>query len=280
MIIKRVLNNNAVIALDDNQKTLVALGSGIAFQGKAGDLIEDKKVEKVFYPKDEGTADTISQTLSQVDPVYIELSDRIISEAEASFGKKLSDDIYFSLPDHLQFAVERVRKGITIQNRLTIETMQTYPDEFQLGKRSIEYLAQKTGLAFNDDEATNIAMHIITAEEGESLENTEGTIELINQFINIIEEMLNKKIDTRSVTYYRAITHLKFFVQGIKNRTEYKQAADDADLFNMIIHNYHKEYVIAQRIAGIVLNKFDYQVSDNEIMYLTIHIHRLNIAED
>ncbi|MBP2058467.1 beta-glucoside operon transcriptional antiterminator [Lactobacillus colini] len=280
MIIKRVLNNNAVIALDDNQQTLVALGSGIAFQGKPGDLIEDKKIEKVFYPQDESATNSISQTLLQIDPWYIELSDKIISEAEASSGKKLSDDIYFSLPDHLQFAVERVSKGMIIQNRLTIETMQTYPDEFQLGKRSIAYLSKKTGLTFSDDEAANIAMHIITAQEGESLENTEGTIELINKFIKIIEEMLNKKIDIKSVTYYRAITHLKFFIQGIKNRTVRNQTMDDKELFNMVIHNYHKEYVIAQRISGIVLNEFDYQVSDDEIMYLTIHIHRLNISED
>ena len=182
MIIERILNNNAILAKDDNGRNLVALGSGIAFGRKKGQTVASSKIEKIFYPKDQATTNTISETLAQIRPEYIELSDQIISEAIASSGKKLSDDIYISLPDHLQFAVERVRQGITIQNRLTIETMQVYPDEFQLGKKVIDYLGEKSGLKFNDDEAANVAMHIITAEEGYSLENTQGSIELINNF--------------------------------------------------------------------------------------------------
>lgn len=277
IVIRRVLNNNAVVAIDDNKQTLVALGSSIAFQRKAGQVIPEDKVEKSFYPKDEDATNSISETLSQVDPKYIELSDRIISEAIASSGKKLSDDIYVSLPDHLQFAVERVKKGILIQNKLTVETMQTYPDEFQLGKRVLKYMSEKTGLTFPDDEATNIAMHLITAEEGDSLENTEGTIELIDRFLRIISEMLGKKINSDSVSYYRLITHLKFFIQRIKKQQKQDFQADK-DLYNMVIHIYHKEYVIAQRIAGIVLQDFNYKVSEDEIMFLTIHIHRINIS--
>lgn len=275
IIIKRVLNNNAVLAKDGHNQTLVALGSGIAFQRKAGQVILEDKIEKAFYPKDEDTTNSISETLAQLDPMYIELSDQIISEATGSSGKKLSDDIYVSLPDHLQFAVERLKKGMVIQNKLTVETMQTYPDEFQLGKRALNYLSEKTGLAFPNAEATNIAMHLITAEEGDILENTEETIELINNFLKIISEMLDKKFDSNSVSYYRLVTHLKFFVQRIKKRQRQELLADK-DLYEMIIRNYHKEYVIAQRIAGIVMNNFSYQVNDDEIMFLTIHIHRVN----
>ena len=205
------------------------------------------------------------------------MSDRIISEAITSSGKKLSDDIYVSLPDHLQFAVERVKNGILIQNKLTVETMQTYPDEFQLGKRVLKYLSEKTGLDFPDDEATNIAMHLITAEEGDSLENTEGTIELIDRFLKIISEMLGKNINSNSVSYYRLITHLKFFIQRIKKQQSQKFKADK-DLYDMVIHSYHKEYIIAQRIAGIVLHDFNYEVSEDEVMFLTIHIHRINVS--
>lgn len=277
IVIKRVLNNNAVVAKDELNRTLVALGSGIAFQQKVGHIIPKDKIEKIFYPKDEDATNSISETLSQVDPKYIELSDRIISEAIASSGKKLTDDIYVSLPDHLQFAVERVKNGILIQNKLTVETMQTYPDEFQLGKRVLKYLSEKTGLDFPDDEATNIAMHLITAEEGDSLENTEGTIELINRFLKIISEMLGKNINSNSVSYYRLITHLKFFIQRIKKHQSQKFKADK-DLYDMVIHSYHKEYIIAQRIAGIVLHDFNYEVSEDEVMFLTIHIHRINIS--
>ena len=51
IVIKRVLNNNAVVAKDEHDQTLVALGSGIAFQRKAGQVISEEKIEKSFYPK-------------------------------------------------------------------------------------------------------------------------------------------------------------------------------------------------------------------------------------
>lgn len=278
IVIKRVLNNNAVVATDEQDQTLVALGSGIAFHQKAGQAILENKIEKSFYPKNEDAANSISETLAQVDPKYIELSDRIISEAVISSGKKLSDDIYVSLPDHLQFAVERLKKGMLIQNKLTVETMQTYPDEFQLGKHTLSYLAQETGLTFPDDEATNIAMHLITAEEGDVLENTEETITLINQFLKVISAMLKKEFNLNSVSYYRLVTHLKFFVQRIKKR-QHQEFPPDKTLYDLIIRDYHAEYLIAQRIAGIVMKKFNYGVSDDEILFLTIHIHRVNAVQ-
>lgn len=278
IVIKRVLNNNAVVATDEQNQTLVALGSGIAFHQKAGRAILENKIEKSFYPKNEDAANSISETLAQVDPKYIELSDRIISEAVISSGKKLSDDIYVSLPDHLQFAVERLKKGMLIQNKLTVETMQTYPDEFQLGKHTLSYLAQETGLTFPDDEATNIAMHLITAEEGDVLENTEETITLINQFLKVISAMLKKEFNLNSVSYYRLVTHLKFFVQRIKKR-QHQEFPPDKTLYDLIIRDYHAEYLIAQRIAGIVMKKFNYRVSDDEILFLTIHIHRVNAVQ-
>ncbi|MCX8723846.1 MULTISPECIES: PRD domain-containing protein [Lactobacillus] len=278
IVIKRVLNNNAVVATDEQDQTLVALGSGIAFHQKAGQAILENKIEKSFYPKNEDAANSISETLAQVDPKYIELSDRIISEAVISSGKKLSDDIYVSLPDHLQFAVERLKKGMLIQNKLTVETMQTYPDEFQLGKHTLSYLAQETGLTFPDDEATNIAMHLITAEEGDILENTEETITLINQFLKVISAMLKKEFNLNSVSYYRLVTHLKFFVQRIKKR-QHQEFPPDKTLYDLIIRDYHAEYLIAQRIAGIVMKKFNYRVSDDEILFLTIHIHRVNAVQ-
>ncbi|MCO6531607.1 PRD domain-containing protein [Lactobacillus sp.] len=278
IVIKRVLNNNAVVATDEQDQTLVALGSGIAFHQKAGQAILENKIEKSFYPKNEDAANSISETLAQVDPKYIELSDRIISGAVISSGKKLSDDIYVSLPDHLQFAVERLKKGMLIQNKLTVETMQTYPDEFQLGKHTLSYLAQETGLTFPDDEATNIAMHLITAEEGDILENTEETITLINQFLKVISAMLKKEFNLNSVSYYRLVTHLKFFVQRIKKR-QHQEFPPDKTLYDLIIRDYHAEYLIAQRIAGIVMKKFNYRVSDDEILFLTIHIHRVNAVQ-
>ena len=74
------------------------------------------------------------------------------------------------------------------------------------------------------------------------------------------------------------VTHLKFFIQRIR-KNEVQELPLDKDLYNMIVHSYHKEYIIAQRIAGIILSDYDYKTSEDEIMFLTIHIHRVNFTE-
>lgn len=48
MIIKRVLNNNAVMSLDKNNEEIIVKGKGIAFQKKNGDSIDEKKIDKIF----------------------------------------------------------------------------------------------------------------------------------------------------------------------------------------------------------------------------------------
>ena len=45
--IKKVLNNNVVIAQNDNEETIL-MGLGLGFGKKAGEVVEDKKIEKIF----------------------------------------------------------------------------------------------------------------------------------------------------------------------------------------------------------------------------------------
>ena len=62
MKIKKVLNNNVVIAQNDNEETIL-MGLGLGFGKKAGEVVEDKKIEKIFekhpiiYPLPVGTSE-------------------------------------------------------------------------------------------------------------------------------------------------------------------------------------------------------------------------------
>lgn len=46
MIIKKILNNNVVIAEGKSGKESVVMGRGLAFQKKLGDEVEVSKIEK------------------------------------------------------------------------------------------------------------------------------------------------------------------------------------------------------------------------------------------
>lgn len=63
--IKRVLNNNAVIS-SNSQNGDVLLGSGIAFQKKAGQEVDPQRVEKTFLLKDKEAQNRFTELMIDV----------------------------------------------------------------------------------------------------------------------------------------------------------------------------------------------------------------------
>lgn len=49
--IKKVLNNNVVIAQNTNDEETILMGLGLGYGKKAGEVVEDKKIEKIFALK-------------------------------------------------------------------------------------------------------------------------------------------------------------------------------------------------------------------------------------
>lgn len=65
MKIKRGLNNNAVIS-SNSQNGDVLLGSGIAFQKKAGQEVDPQRVEKTFLLKDKEAQNRFTELMIDV----------------------------------------------------------------------------------------------------------------------------------------------------------------------------------------------------------------------
>ena len=48
MIIKRILNNNAVMSVDESGEDIIVKGKGIAFQKKSGDKQNQNKIDNIW----------------------------------------------------------------------------------------------------------------------------------------------------------------------------------------------------------------------------------------
>ena len=53
MEIVKIINNNIVSALDDENKEIVVMGKGLGFHTKAGQKIPEERIEKIFRLNDE-----------------------------------------------------------------------------------------------------------------------------------------------------------------------------------------------------------------------------------
>lgn len=91
MLIKKVFNNNVVLAVGEDENELIVMGRGIAFQKKAGDLIDESKIDKVFV---EGLSNKLTELLKDTPQNHLELADEIIQNAKSQLSAKLSDYIF------------------------------------------------------------------------------------------------------------------------------------------------------------------------------------------
>ena len=48
MRLKKAFNNNALLALDENEEEVIVMGKGIAFGKKSGDRIDESLIQKKF----------------------------------------------------------------------------------------------------------------------------------------------------------------------------------------------------------------------------------------
>lgn len=156
MKIEKVLNNNVVVALDENGAETVLMGRGLGFGRRAGDEAPPDKVEKRFTLHSDQLSDRFQQLITSIPLPHFLMSERIINHAKIALGKELSDSIYVTLPDHISAAVNRYKEGIVLPNPLLWDIRQLYKDEFRVGLKANEIVKEETGVEFTEDEDADL----------------------------------------------------------------------------------------------------------------------------
>ena len=279
MKIIKIVNNNIVTSLDEQNREIIVMGRGLGFGRKPGMPIENEKVEKVFRLNSAGENQKLVDIIQDIPLEHIKAADQIIEYAKSMLGERLKETIYLSLIDHIDGAIDRYKNQIQFTNPLLWEIKQYYPSEFKVGVQSLSILRKMLGIELPVDEAAFIALHFITAEYDTKMDVTFDIPRLINDIIAIVESEFSIKIDKESIHYERFITHLKFFAARV---LQAKQMPDDDDFLfrNMIRDQYKKSYACAQMIRQHLGECYKVAISEEEEVYLTVHIKRVTMHVD
>ena len=276
MKIIKTVNNNIVTSVDEHGREIVVMGRGLGFGKKAGMELEKEKIEKIFSLSSEGENRKLVDIIRDIPIEHIREADKIITFAKSMLGEKLKDTIYLSLIDHINCAIERQKNNLMFSNPLLWEIKQYYPSEFQVGVQSLALLKNSLGIELPVDEAGFIALHFITSEYDTKMNVTFDIPKLIDEIVRIIEEDFPVEIDKESIHYERFITHLKFFVARV---LQAKQIPDDGDFLfrSMIREQYKQSYECALRIKAHIEEAYQIEISEEEVVYLTVHIKRITM---
>jgi beta-glucoside operon transcriptional antiterminator len=269
MKITRILNNNAVIVTDDQQEK-IAVGSGIAFGKKRNDIVNAHKIEKLFVMKEN---EKLQQLLNQIPEEHFIISEEIITHAEAYIGTKLNEHIHITLTDHLSFAIERVRQGIHLKNKLLHEIKILYKKEFEIGLWALSHIKDRCNIDMPVDEAAYIALHIHTMKlrEGDMRQTVIQTT-IVRDMVQTIMGFLNITVNEDDISYQRLITHLRFALSRINH---YELHTMDDEMLGMIKKKFPLSYSCATEVAKEVSLTHGVILPNQELGYITLHIERL-----
>ncbi|MFW5401163.1 PRD domain-containing protein [Yersinia sp. 1252 StPb PI] len=274
MDVIKVLNNSLVLSVDANNNEVIVMGKGIGFNSKIGDAIDAGKIEKVYVVQKNQTSREYVRLIENTPEEYISLVQNIMSDANASLKGKLSEQLFFTLTDHITFAIERFHKGISIQNRLLYEVKRFYPHEFSIAQQAVKYLNEKLNIQLPEEEAGNIAFHLVNGQTDiQSMESTLLSVKMLKDIFNIIKYHFNVVIDQDSLNYQRFLTHMQFFIQRMieSNQIETK----DDFIFEQMIREYPGEHRCSMLIGEYIKNLLSITLSNDEMLYLIIHLVRI-----
>ena len=272
--IEKVLNNNVVQILDGNGKEVIIMGRGIAFKKKVGDCVEEGKIDKRFYLADEKQIEKFKQFLDVIPLEYIELADDIIQYAKITINRKFSEVLYTSLSDHIYSSITRHLNGVQLKNPMLWEIKRFYEPEYEVGMRALELIEERFNIKLSEDEAGFITMHLVDAELNHGDVNSVYEItKVIDDIHNIVRYFFRMEFDTESVYYYRFVTHIRFFAQRLITKKTYQDDSDDS-LLNVLKDKYKNSYKCVVKIEEYIKKNFDYEISNDEKLYLMVHIER------
>ena len=273
MIITKILNNNSVICLDNNNQEVVVRGNGIAYKCKTGETLNDNLIEKV-YRLDTNLNPRFTELISKIPSSCLEISEEIINFAKFTLGKKLNDIIYISLTDHIAMAIERYKEGVFVSNSLLIDIKRFYPEEYNIGLYALNLIKEKENIKLREDEVGFIAIHIVNAQMDEEKPTAYEITSMIQEILKVVRLRFNITFNEESVAYYRFIMHLKYFAQRVMNKDLF-QDETDLELLKIIKRRYKKSYDCVVYLNKLISKSYNYTLSDSEKIYLTIHIEKV-----
>ena len=139
MKIIKIFNNNSIAALSDELGDIILIGSGIGFQKKIGDLVDESHIEKTYIFKDKSEK-RLRRGIDGIEPIYYEITSLLVNKATNKLSTQFYGEIFLAISDHIAFAIKRKKEKIDLPNVVLSETKAIYKKEYQLGLWAIKHV--------------------------------------------------------------------------------------------------------------------------------------------
>lgn len=271
----QVLNNNVALVKSKNDEQAIAMGKGLVFNKKKGDVIPNDKVDKLFELRTSESIEDFSNLLKDVPIDFVTTTYEIIDHGVKTYNYPVQRYIYVTLTDHLFASYQRLSNGVGQVNYIP-DLHESYPVPYKIAADALQIFQDRLKIRLPTDEIKSIALHFINAFDTEAQQNIK--LGLDKQLEQLMQEELERNgiyRTSKNASYYdRLMIHIKYFAERISDSQQ-----DDLIVSKKITEDLKKEYPkafqITQYIKQLIQDQLNIELSLSEQLYLTIHIQRL-----
>lgn len=271
MKLLKKINNNYALGEDSKGETIIVEGRGVGFIKMPCEFDDFSRVSRTYY----GVNNSAIGLIQTIDERTLHVAEKIYDYAINNLSIELSPNLPFTLADHIDFCLERMRKKIKIETPLAYDVKSLYPSEYQIAEHAMKIIKEDLNAEFDASETVGIALNIINSEVSINSEKRKNTQSIIDDCTKIIEKNMNVTIDCSSYNYSRFVTHMQYLL--IKNNRE--NALISKELLSSVRKEYPELNDTVEKMATR-LSSSGYQMDENEKFYLLLHVQRLCDRED
>ncbi|MFD3447911.1 glucose PTS transporter transcription antiterminator GlcT [Microbacteriaceae bacterium 4G12] len=269
--IKKVLNNNVIIATHPDHEEVVVIGKGIGFGRKTTDTLPPELVEKMFVLTNEREREQYKMLVPHVSEKLIEIMNDVMLYIQERIDTPLNEHIHIALTDHIAFAIKRLKQGFAMENPFLMETKALYPQEYKIAAEVVAFINKRLAIELPEGEIGFIALHIYSSITNSELSSVNQNSRLIAHLVKFIEDDLQLNIDRESIHYLRLVRHLQYAIERVRKGEEVDEQKRLADILK---EEYPVAYTLAWKLVKVMQNELQMSVYQAETVYLTMHLQR------
>ncbi|OCN04921.1 hypothetical protein A4S06_10055 [Erysipelotrichaceae bacterium MTC7] len=269
----KALNHSAVLARTQQNEEVILLGKGIGFglspEQKLANV--DKKV-KCYYL--ENTNGSIHEIINDTDPVFLEITNEIITEAEKVFNS-FDSNILLPLADHIAFSIERIKNDTSINNPLTDDIKLLFKDEYAVASKARQIIKDKIGFTISDDEIGYISLHIHCGLTNEKPIQSMQLTQIVHKTLSTVEQAYDIAIDVDSISYMRLLNHIKFLLVRLERNENVMVSINDFSA-----QSFPEAFALSDEICTYISSLLRTEISEEERGYLALHIEKVRVSHE
>ena len=268
-VIKNI-NNNVSLCVDKSGRECVAFGKGIGFI-KAPYEVPLDKIERTFYASGPVDIDVISDLPFEVMNVAI----KIVEMVERDLGITMLSSAALALADHINFAIKRQKERIGLTLTVQEDLKHIYPNEMEEAGKALKIINDELNVKLDENEAGTIALHILNSEIGGPKSEQTDSQKIVDECVRIVEDEFNIHINRKSFSYSRFATHVDYLLRRACKNAFIQ--SENAELYTTLRTDYPKTHHCVKLIAEMFEKKYNFKISQEEKLYLMIHVNRLQL---